>query len=302
MPQKGKQKGSEATRKHRPVRPPRSLDVAPDERRRIEDRRDAALSLESRFCRLPADLAEYWRSSLVQEPFARPLPLSAAILLREKVDGSPDAAPLDCPRRPKWRHDSGKLYVEKNEQALFAKWLAKLDEGIDEIDEPTFVERNLDVWRQLWRVGESSDILCVLADIRAPLLHLPGSLLDYLRGLKPARPVLLVLTKCDLVPETVVDAWRRYLAHEYPDFRVVCIESYLDYDARRPCGSCASGPNFRLMHYQYRGPARTSELPSSPLSGTSTRPYARHIRASPRIRRSSRFGSLACTATLIGRA
>jgi len=71
-----------------------------------------------------------------------------------------------------YRYDVEKKEVEKNEEGLFAKWIAEMDnnvdawrsEGIvDEKDEndqivhsvealkrsPTFFERNLEVWRQL---------------------------------------------------------------------------------------------------------------------------------------------------------
>ncbi len=40
-------------------------------------------------------------------------------------------------------------------------------------------ERNIEVYRQLWRVCERSDLVCVLADARCPLLHLPPSLIGF---------------------------------------------------------------------------------------------------------------------------
>ena len=71
-----------------------------------------------------------------------------------------------------YRYDMEKKEVEKNEEGLFGKWIAEMDnnvdawrsEGIvDEKDEnvqvvhsvealkrsPTYFERNLEVWRQL---------------------------------------------------------------------------------------------------------------------------------------------------------
>ena len=35
------------------------------------------------------------------------------------------------------------------------------------------------VWRQLWRVVERSDVVCLVADVRNPLLHVPAALYDY---------------------------------------------------------------------------------------------------------------------------
>jgi hypothetical protein len=71
-----------------------------------------------------------------------------------------------------YRYDMEKKEVEKNEEGLFAKWIAEMDENVDawrsegivdEKDEndqiihsvealkrsPTYFERNLEVWRQL---------------------------------------------------------------------------------------------------------------------------------------------------------
>jgi hypothetical protein len=71
-----------------------------------------------------------------------------------------------------YRYDMEKKEVEKNEEGLFAKWIAGMDQNIEEwrsegiVDEkdendqilhsvealkrsPTYFERNLEVWRQL---------------------------------------------------------------------------------------------------------------------------------------------------------
>jgi len=80
---------------------------------------------------------------------------------------------LTCPRRPKWRYDMTKKEVEKNEEAIFDKWLAQTDSlvadwlqhGVGKDDDrereetrsqqvemprsPTYFERNIEVWRQL---------------------------------------------------------------------------------------------------------------------------------------------------------
>lgn len=52
-------------------------------------------------------------------------------------------------------------------------------------------------------------------DVRFPLLHYPPSLRHYLRTLKPnPKPAILVLTKTDLVPAWVAEAWQRYFEEE----------------------------------------------------------------------------------------
>ena len=89
--------------------------------------------------------------------------------------------------------------------------------------------------RQLWRVGEMSDILLILIDARCPPIHYPPSLRDYLRnGIKPRKKILLVLTKTDLVGDIVARRWKAWLeaqeaaevAEERFRARVVLIQSY----------------------------------------------------------------------------
>lgn len=52
---------------------------------------------------------------------------------------------------------------------MFAKWLNSTDAILSDFSKdlrttpaPTFFERNLQVWRQLWRVTEVSSILLIL--------------------------------------------------------------------------------------------------------------------------------------------
>ncbi|TNY19065.1 hypothetical protein DMC30DRAFT_424476 [Rhodotorula diobovata] len=157
---------------------------------------------------------------------------------------------LTCPKRPKWSYNQTKREVEKNEEGIFRTWLASMDDILARAaapplhedgtiaglpGSPTFFERNLNVWRQLWRTTEVSDILLVLIDVRFPLLHYPPSLRSYLRTLKPhPKPVILVLTKTDLVPASVAEAWRAYFEEMEGEqgARVVLMESYREEQRR----------------------------------------------------------------------
>lgn len=89
------------------------------------------------------------------------------------------AEAMACPRRPKWRFDMTKVEVEKNEEGLFKKWIDSTDKIVEEWQKgpqkkeeeegeedpkdepapelsnemprsPTYFERNLEVWRQLY--------------------------------------------------------------------------------------------------------------------------------------------------------
>ncbi|TFY59844.1 hypothetical protein EVJ58_g5518, partial [Rhodofomes roseus] len=219
---------------------------------------DASRRLQSSFVRLPADFLDATRKLASELPLTRPIPPQAAIW-QEQSDGLGSAGKpnltLTCPKRPKWRYDMSKKEVEANEEGLFAKWLAQTDVAVDhwaapvsqpDPDDPapaakmpsapTSYERNLEVWRQLWRVTEISQIFLILLDSRCPLLHYPPALSSYLTGLPYASRtrIILVLTKVDIVGPARADAWAAYLRAKYPGTRVVQVESYAELDSAPP--------------------------------------------------------------------
>ncbi|BGO98697.1 hypothetical protein NBRC10513v2_003091 [Rhodotorula toruloides] len=214
------------------------------EQRARDEQHAGRMKLESRFIRLPKHLAERTKYQAAMEKLERPIKTGLAVLTEEELlprkkgkekavvlpgeEEEANEVELSCPKRPRWRYTQTKAEVEKNEEGMFRKWLAEIDSVLsrppslddsgdadDDSPSPTFFERNLNVWRQLWRTTETSDILLVLIDVRFPLLHYPPSLRHYLRTLKPhPKPVILVLTKTDLVPRWVSEAWKRYFEED----------------------------------------------------------------------------------------
>ena len=81
-------------------------------------------------------------------------------------------------------------------------------------------EKNLEVWRQLWRVVEKSDVLVQIVDSRNPLLFrsLSCSLMiircpdvdKYVKEVHPMKRSMLIVNKADLIPEHVRIEWGRY--------------------------------------------------------------------------------------------
>jgi hypothetical protein len=129
----------------------------------------AARRLQSIFISLPRNFLEETKSLASTVPLIRPIPPENAIY----VDTAEDAADitLSCPRRPKWRFDMTKKELERNEEGVFRIWLEEMDNALGkwqdrklkvrekqakDIDSrtkppsPTFFERNLEVWRQLY--------------------------------------------------------------------------------------------------------------------------------------------------------
>lgn len=127
---------------------------------------------------------------------------------------------LALPQRPPWSSKDSLKELEKRENEYFTSYLANL-EGI--IDADVLYERNIEVWRQLWRVIEKSDILVIVCDARYPII--PFSLLYPPKGKK----VVLSLMKCDLVDETFISDWKSAWMNLFKELDlsipIVCLES-----------------------------------------------------------------------------
>ncbi|RIA83564.1 P-loop containing nucleoside triphosphate hydrolase protein [Glomus cerebriforme] len=131
---------------------------------------------------------------------------------------------IDFPKRPPWHYGMTKEELETNEEHSFQRWL---DDVYDKYprEELSFFEHNLDVWRQLWRVLEISDIILIVVDIRHPLLHFTPSLYNYVvKDMK--RKMILVFNKIDLVAEHTVYAWTKYFEEQFPEISIVGFSCY----------------------------------------------------------------------------
>ena len=72
-------------------------------------------------------------------------------------------------------------------------------------------EKNLEIWRQLWRVCERSDIVVQVVDARDPLFYRCPDLEAFVKELDAGRKkTMLLLNKADLLSEELRDAWSRY--------------------------------------------------------------------------------------------
>jgi large subunit GTPase 1 len=104
------------------------------------------------------------------------------------------------PRKPQWTTKMTKEELHENEKKSFLEWRKKLVE-IEESDKfhITPFEKNLNVWRQLWRVIERSDILIQIVDSRNPLLFRSKDLELYIKETGTNKLNLLIINKSDLL-------------------------------------------------------------------------------------------------------
>ena len=118
---------------------------------------------------------------------------------------------LTVPRRPAWDEKTTSQDLDKREKASLLNWrrgLAEMQENDDLLMTP--FERNLEVWRQLWRVIERSDLIVQIVDARNPLLFRCEDLERYVKEVDIKKNNLLLVNKADMMTSRQRRAWADY--------------------------------------------------------------------------------------------
>jgi len=129
------------------------------------------------------------------------------------------ASSLVIPRRPPWERGMTAEQLDDVERAMFLSWrrdLALLEEQEHLCLTP--YEKNLEVWRQLWRVLERSDCVVQVLDARDPLRYYSEDLQSYAETIHPTKRTLLLLNKSDLLSKTCRKEWARYFEGQGVDY------------------------------------------------------------------------------------
>lgn len=119
---------------------------------------------------------------------------------------------LTVPRRPKWDEKTTPAQLDVLEREAFLNWrrgLAELQENQDLLMTP--FERNIEVWRQLWRVIERSDLIVQIVDARNPLLFRSEDLESYVKDIDSKKENLLLINKADMMTDKQRRLWASYL-------------------------------------------------------------------------------------------
>ncbi|KAJ6110081.1 Large subunit GTPase 1 [Penicillium sp. IBT 16267x] len=127
---------------------------------------------------------------------------------------------LTVPRRPKWDSTTTPQQLEMMERESLLDWrrgLAELQEYNDLLMTP--FERNLEVWRQLWRVIERSHLVVQIVDARNPLQFRSEDLENYVKEIDPSKKNLLLVNKADMLTLKQREAWAEYFEKNNINFR-----------------------------------------------------------------------------------
>lgn len=145
------------------------------------------------------------------------------------------AEALRLPRRPRWTTNTDAEDLQNAEKGAFLAWRRRLASAEEEESLVlTPFERNLEVWRQLWRVTEKSHLLVQVVDARDPLRYRSLDLERMARETNGARGCLLLCNKADLLPEFARRAWADwFVAHGIDHLFFSARESQIEVDEER---------------------------------------------------------------------
>nr|VDD55594.1 unnamed protein product [Brassica oleracea] len=132
---------------------------------------------------------------------------------QQKIEEALHASSLQVPRRhvPPWTPEMSVEELDANEKQAFLNWrrmLVRLEENEKLVLTP--FEKNLDIWRQLWRVLERSDLIVMVVDARDPLFYRCPDLEAYAREIDEHKKMMLLVNKADLLPPEVRAKWAEY--------------------------------------------------------------------------------------------
>lgn len=125
---------------------------------------------------------------------------------------------LSVPRRPAWDESTTPQELEHNERQAFLDWRRAIAVKEEELlrsqssASVTPFEKNIEVWRQLWRVLERCACLLQLVDARNPLFYLSADLKEYAASL--GKPMMVLINKSDYLSPRQRAQWRDHLVEQ----------------------------------------------------------------------------------------
>ena len=120
---------------------------------------------------------------------------------------------LKIPRRPKWDASTTAQELQSKEKEEFLEWrrgLVLLQEAEGLMLTP--YEKNLEFWRQLWRVIERSDVIVQIVDARNPLLFRCEDLEKYVKEVDAEKMNMILINKADFLTEMQRQIWMDYFS------------------------------------------------------------------------------------------
>lgn len=192
--------------------------VSTTARHTIEDKTDERVDLKSVIAQ--SNLEEFLEEAelagkqfeTVHQSHLKVITQGNSVVQNDLIEDPEDEYSLTVPRRPHWDESTTPEQLDEMERRSFLVWrkkLAKLQEKENVTLTP--FEKNLEIWRQLWRVIERSDIVVQILDCRNPLLYLCDDLIKYVHEEFGGKKMnLLLLNKADFLTPEQRRMWANY--------------------------------------------------------------------------------------------
>jgi len=118
---------------------------------------------------------------------------------------------LRIPRRPKWDETTSAEELDRAEKDAFLEWRRQLHE-LEEMEHilMTPFERNIEFWRQLWRVIERSDVIIQIVDARNPVMFRSADLETYVKEVGEDKISMVLVNKADYLTPEQREMWAQY--------------------------------------------------------------------------------------------
>lgn len=145
---------------------------------------------------------------------------------REKIE----TTNLEIPRRPQWTIEMSAEELHEKEKETFLNWRRNLANFEQETDATlTPYEKNLHMWRQLWRVIERSDVIVQIVDCRNPLMFRSKDLEKYVHEIDSDKMNILLVNKSDLLTAKQRFKWAKHLRTNQ-GLKVIFFSAFLEQD------------------------------------------------------------------------
>ena len=130
---------------------------------------------------------------------------------QEAVSDDEDELPFcSIPKKPNWRESDSPEEFQREETLSFLKWRKRMNRMQHKNPNLPPFEKNLEFWRQLWKIIEISDVTIQVVDSRDPLFYHCQDLTDYVSEVAEWKKTVLLLNKADFLTKAQREQWAKY--------------------------------------------------------------------------------------------
>ena len=126
-------------------------------------------------------------------------------------DGEGQGSFCSIPKKPDWKGSESAEEYARLEQEVFLRWRRRLNAMQRSRKNVPPFEKNLEFWRQLWKMVELSDVVVQVVDARDPLFYFNLDLASYVSEVDPRKRCVMLMNKADFLTAEQRMHWARHL-------------------------------------------------------------------------------------------